>query len=208
MTTSPLTATRHVGALPTPLLLVLALALTWLGGCAQLQTETATSQRVFTANSGLDSWELRGRIAFSSSGQGHSGYLNWRQCGAGFEVRINGPLGSGAVKLVGAPYKVTLYEGNNPPLSAPTPEQLLADNYGWQLPLSQLNYWIRGIPNPDQPYRLSADGFRQSGWTLQFPRQTGVDGLTLPAKAIADNREARVTLVVQQWLLNPDCGAN
>lgn len=203
----PLIAARCLARQPMPTL-VLALVMTLLVGCAQLQTETATSQQVFAANRQLQVWELRGRIGFSTGSEGHSGYLNWRQCASGYDLRINGPLGSGTVRLLGEPGIVTLYEGSNPALSAPTPEQLLADNYGWQLPLSQLHYWIRGIPNPEQPYQRSVDGFRQSGWHLQFPRQTSVDGLTLPAKAIADNGEARVTLVVQQWLLNPQCGGD
>lgn len=181
------------------------LALGLLSGCGGLQTRQSESSQAFAANRSLTDWQLSGRIGVRSDASAHSGYLNWTQCGTRFEIRINGPLGSGAVKLLGDANRVTLYEGDQPPLSASTPEQLLADTYGWDLPLSHLQFWIRGIPDPAIRATAAQQGFRQAGWQLSYPRQTSIDHLTLPAKAVASNGATRVTLVMQGWQLTPDC---
>lgn len=183
--------------------LTLALV-TLLAGCSGLQTQPVSSKHDFRGNLGIDDWQLSGRIGITSSDGAHSGYLNWIQCGARYELRINGPLGSGAIKLLGDAHQVTLYEGNREPVSADSPEALL-QHYGWDMPLSQLRFWIRGVPAPRSPHTDTPQGFEQAGWTLTFPRQTAVDQYTLPAKANAVAGATRVTLVVQEWLLAPAC---
>lgn len=184
--------------------LLLLLASFILAGCGGLQTQPSSSRDGFRGNVAIRDWSLSGRIGITAPDNAHSGYLNWTQCGSRYELRINGPLGSAAVKLVGDEHQVTLYEGNSDPISADSPEQLL-QYYGWDLPLSQLRYWIRGVPDPDRAYSNTATGFVQSDWTLSFPRQTVVDPYTLPAKATAVAGPTRVTLVIQEWQLAPEC---
>lgn len=188
----------------TPLLLSTGLSLL-LSACSGLQTQPSASRDNFRGNIAIRNWQLSGRIGITSAQQAHSGYLNWIQCGAKYEVRINGPLGSGAVKLVGDATQVTLYEGSNDPVTATSAEELL-QYYGWELPLSQLRFWIRGVPDPAQDHTETSTGFEQAGWSLAFPRQATVDQFALPAKATAAAKDnTRVTLVIQDWQLKPEC---
>ena len=176
-----------------------------LAGCSGLQTTPSESTAQFIPNSTLTHWQLRGKIGVKNSDSANSGYLNWLQCGERFEVRINGPLGSGAVKLVGDEHAVTFYENNRPPVSAASAEELLQQQLGWPIPVNQLSYWVRGIPAPNAFARHTELGFKQLGWNLDFPRQTQADAYRLPAKAIARQRDLTVTLILQQWQLQPDC---
>lgn len=186
------------------LLLVIAV----LSGCVGMETQLSESTRAFRHNSAINSWNLRGKIGVKTPEEASSGYLNWYQCDRQFEIRVNGPLGSGAAKLVGDAQQVTLYQSGEPPHSAATAEQLIETQLGWQLPISHLRYWIRGLPSPNERFHATAQGFQQAGWSLAFPRQASVDGYTLPARAIASSASTRVTLVFQLWEIISECGAS
>lgn len=178
-----------------------------LAGCSGLQTQDSTSAQIFARNATLTDWQLSGKIGVTSPDSANSAYLNWVQCGRQFEIRINGPLGAGAAMLVSDGNTVSLTENNQPPVSASSPEQLLQQQLGWQLPVSQLSFWVRGIPSPGQKSRATELGFEQSGWLITFPRQTQSDNFILPARAIATRADMKVTLILQQWQLHPDCDA-
>ncbi len=115
-------------------------------------------------------------------------------------------MGSGAAKLVSDGRTVTLHRADRPPVSAPNAGQLLAQELGWQLPVSRLHYWIRGLASPAVRSIATADGFEQSGWQLTFPRQTRVGEWVMPAKAVAQHPDLKVTLILQHWELQPECG--
>ena len=183
--------------------LVLTLA---LSACSGLQTRQLQSTRIFSPNAELEQWQLRGKIGLKTRDSADSAYLNWLQCGDRYEIRINGPLGAGAAKLVGDSHRVTLYQGDREPVSAASAATLLQQQLGWTLPVTQLSYWIRGIPSPHRSVHGTELGFEQSGWTLTFPSQAQVDNHYLPARAIARRDDIKVTLIFQQWQLQPDCG--
>lgn len=184
------------------------LLLSLLQACSSLQTTPSPSARVFKANSALQSWQLSGKIGIKTSQGADSAYLNWQHCGEHFVIRLNGPLGTGAAKLVGDDQQVTLFVSGETPVSAANAEQLLWQHFGWQLPVEQLRFWVVGIPSPKQTYRYQQLGFTQSGWTLSYPRQTVQQEYTLPAKASAQTEELHVTLILRDWQLQPDCYAD
>ena len=187
--------------------ILIPIALLALQGCSGLTTRPATSGQAFAHNRELSHWQLSGKIGIRSPRGADSAYLNWLQCGERYQIRINGPLGSGAVKLLGEPGLVTLLNGGEPTIVAASPEQLLMEQFGWQLPLSQLVYWVRGIPAPQQPWGPEPLGFEQDGWQLSFPSQTEQQHYQLPAKAVAQQQqqELKVILIVKEWQLLPDC---
>ena len=68
------------------------------------------------------------------------------------------------------------------------PEALVAEIWGWQLPVAALKYWIRGIPRPGHPVAdaefagVEVTRFRQSGWLVEPGAYRDVDGLALPTR--------------------------
>jgi outer membrane lipoprotein LolB len=183
----------------------LIVALLLLTGCGTLSTGKPAPIAAFSDNHRLQNWRLQGKIGIRDHQQAHSAYLNWQQCGDQYDIRISGPLGQGAAHLYGNDQQVTLAGSAPQPISARTPEQLLYQQLGWEIPLTQLFYWIRGIPDPDHSFRADKHGFKQSGWQLTFPSQTTIDLYTLPGKAVARHPDMAVTLILKNWDLQPAC---
>ena len=192
-------------------LIVLSLALSLLlSGCSQFSSRLPAdtqAPRPLTANSLIQQWQLSGKIGLRNGSQGTSAYINWRQCKDDFTIRLTGPLGQGAALLSGNSSSAHLTTSEQQHFYASSAEQLLQQQFGWSIPVAQLLYWLRGIPAPDQSF-ISDDqssGFLQNQWQLNYPTFSFVEGYQLPEKAIAINTPLKVTLIIKDWQLHPDC---
>ncbi|SEQ15833.1 outer membrane lipoprotein LolB [Solimonas aquatica] len=196
-----------------PLLRAAALALgLGLGGCASLAPqpsapgEDAGARAAWLAHrdalSGISAFTLDGRAANSL---GVKADLHWQQYADGhFEVRIAGPLGSGATALSGTAQRVLIRSAQGEELSD-DPEAWLQAHAGWSLPLRGLRWWALGLPAPDAPAQTQLDAqgrlaiLQQQGWTLSYNEYTEVDGLALPRRLEASNTQLRVKLLIDRW---------
>lgn len=180
-----------------------------LAACASQNYRDMSSDQLRTMlhNEQINAWSITGKVGISTPEDKDSANLNWRQCQQDFDIRMSGPLGQGAAKLVGDAEQVTLTTNDGESLSARDPEQLLWVELGWRLPLNDLFYWVRGFPAPNAPGRITAltDGFIQSGWEVRYDRLTDQAPYTVPRKIIAQQRDIKVTLIIKQWDLTPNC---
>lgn len=194
-----------------PAALLLA-AVTFLAGClpapaptpaADLASVAAAWQARQAALASRDRFLLLGRLAVK--GGGLSGQLRWQQEGAGYRLRLAGPLGAGALKIEGDG-RETRIAGRDIDLVTTEPEQVLAARTGWMLPLAALRWWVLGLPEPGEPADLQLDdrgrlvGLVQRGWTLRFE---GYDAQqpALPGLVEARRGEAQATLRVESMAL-------
>ncbi|MEJ2094262.1 MAG: lipoprotein insertase outer membrane protein LolB, partial [Gammaproteobacteria bacterium] len=85
-------------------------------------------------------------------------------------------------------------------------ESLLRQTLGWEIPLEGLEYWVRGMPQPNKPFdRILLDSearmvdLKQSGWEIKIERYQKVRGMDLPGKISMLNPHFSVKLVIQDW---------
>ncbi|MGK0499191.1 MAG: outer membrane lipoprotein LolB [Oceanicoccus sp.] len=184
----------------------LLLSVLLISACSQQPTRTLNEM---SANGVITQWRLSGKIGFSDGKQAHSAYLNWLQCGDRYHIRLTGPFGQGAAQLYGDKQQATLESSEQATVSGSSAGQLLAQQLGWPLPLEQLQFWIRGIPDPARNSTKSAvdnsNGFIQDDWQLSYPRINMQQQQTLPAKIKAEQTPLKVTLLIKQWQLQPNC---
>jgi outer membrane lipoprotein LolB len=153
-------------------------------------------------------WALSGRIAASSEDDGWSGKLYWQQGREDYRISFNAPSGQGGLLLDGRPQQVEMLTSDGERHVASDAESLLLQTLGWELPLSSLRYWVRGIPVPasdDTPVLAFDDSgrltrLRQSDWAVEYPAYRPVNGLMLPRKVFLENAEFSVRLVIDRWL--------
>nr|WP_298375389.1 lipoprotein insertase outer membrane protein LolB [uncultured Halomonas sp.] len=195
-----------------PLILLLSLVL--LAGCAA-QTPIPEAPRQsgdWSAQlerlTSLDRWRLAGKVGLRTADDATSANLDWQQAPFFYRMMISGPFGAGRSTLDGSPEGVTLTTPDGR-FSARTPEQLMQQQLGWSLPISALDYWMRGLPAPNAPHEMQTDDrdfpreLRQSGWTIDYrdwawaPALNG--GLWLPQRLVMTFDDLRATLVVNQW---------
>ncbi len=153
----------------------------------------------------LHAWNIKGRIAFRAGEDAWHAKLYWKQDGARFEMRLLAPLGQGGIDIRGDGHRVLVSLPRGKTLVTEDPEALLRAELGWELPLKELRYWIRGLPAPHLPYRKRLDGegrlheLFQDGWHVVYARYTQRDGLPLPAKITLERGEMVARLVIETW---------
>lgn len=152
-------------------------------------------------------WTLQGKVAVQTAQDAGSATIDWMQRGRQFNITLTGPMGSNAIRLAGRPGLVTLTDSNGKQVSASSPEDLLARAWGFHLPVSHLDYWIRGLPVPgstsnpqyDKNGRLSS--LSQQGWNVQFLSYTTVNGIDLPSRLAITSAAMKVKLIIYSWVI-------
>lgn len=133
-------------------------------------------------------WELRGRLAVRTDDQGGQATLSWQREAARQRIRLNGPLGSGAVRVTQDESGARLEDSAQRVFEAASAEELVYRYTGWQLPLAHLEWWVRGLPVPGLPATRELDdagrlkSLRQQGWELRYEEYLRVEGYDLPVR--------------------------
>lgn len=193
-------------------LLIPTLALV-LAGCAGLGPQesvqgpgNAEDWKTHKARiSEIDGWQISGKIGIQAPQDSGSGTLFWLQRQGYFDIRLSGPLGRGATRLTGRPDAVALEVAGQGRFEADSPEALVENQLGWQLPVSNLLWWVRGLPAPDSRSRIALDAkgrlasLEQDGWDVQYLSYIEEDGYTLPSRIKLAGRDLKITLVVKDW---------
>lgn len=195
--------------------LMLVMVLVLLSGCVSMRAATQapnntkqTAQQTEQRLSQINHWQLRGAIAVKTPKKAFTASISWQQkLGKRYLINIMGPLSVGATRLSGRPGLVVLQQANAKPIQASSPEQLLQQNAGWSLPVSNLYYWIRGLPAPGAVQAKQFDRYghlktlQQQGWSIQYLRYTGVGRYDLPSKLEMRRQGVFVKLIVSSWQL-------
>ena len=122
----------------------------------------------------IQHWELRGRFAVRTDERGGQASLSWKRAAAQHSIRLNGPLGRGVVRINQDETGAELQDAEQRVFHAANAEELLYRYTGWQLPLTNLNFWVLGIPVPGLPASQELDdagrmkSLRQQGWEVQY----------------------------------------
>jgi outer membrane lipoprotein LolB len=152
-------------------------------------------------------WALRGRMAISGPQDSGSGTLDWSQQGSTFRFALSAPVSGKTWTLSGdSAHAELLGLHGQEPVVAATASGLLASELGWNVPVTQLAYWVRGIraPGPAEVV-FQGDGLpaeiRQDGWVIEFRDYETTQDPLLPRKIFAGNGAYKVRLVVQSWEL-------
>ena len=159
--------------------------------------------------SGLHSWQVRGKLSVVSPDDSVTGYLTWKQHKQTYDLFISGPFGSGSSRLQGNHKQAQLtLPGWQKPQQADTPEQLMADHLGWNFPVSDIRYWVKGQPSPTSPAtsEFSAQGLlsqlQQHGWDIRYSRYQQHNGRWLPGLIRISGYGFRFTFAIQEWTIN------
>lgn len=179
-------------------LLLMLLTLLLISACSS-QPLAPPPPEAQQANSRLWHWQLQGRIALNDGSNSHSATLDWQQQGYQYQLQIFGPLGQGSARLDGQPFRVTLTTSDGEVLQASSPEQLLQQGLDWNFPLSDLIYWVRGIPAPGPVIQISTSQLEQNGWQVEWRRYTQVNGYQLPELLVASNGNIQLRLAINRW---------
>jgi outer membrane lipoprotein LolB len=160
----------------------------------------------------INDWQLTGKLGIRTTEDSGSASVRWAQQIANYQINLSGPLGQKSMIITGTPDKVRLEQTGEPAQEAKTAEALIKKSAGWTLPITQLAYWVRGVPAPK--LRISYLQQNDSGliaqliqgdWNISYSnyRDQTFNGiiLPLPGKITAQYKDVRLILVIRDWHL-------
>ena len=154
----------------------------------------------------LQAWQLRGRVNVRYENESHTPRILWRQQDSHYNIRLWGSFNAGNTLITGGPAGVSI-ETDGEVLSAATPEELILEQLGYELPVSRLEYWVRGLPAPVGGAELEFNSLgqlralRQEDWSVAYDDLRQYGDLVLPgAIELFRNRDdVRLRFVGLRW---------
>lgn len=192
------------------------LPLLLVGGCSTLRapslptTTNPQTQQVLQQQlqqlAQLKQWQAKGKLKITVDGEPNSAAFNWQQFNQNYSINFFGPFGYGSSWLRRTSKGITLESPEHPTQSATSPEQLLQETVGWQAPISELQFWLKGQPSPHailDEITANTDGavtlLRQQGWTIELSRHQQVGKYWLPTRLVAKRTGINVLIVLKEW---------
>jgi len=162
-------------------------------------------------------WNMYARAALRLEGAAYNIGIRWqRQREGRFMILLEAPFGQGVFRIDSSEtgvYRLSLPDGQS--FVSTTAEALLEDAVGWSLPISGLDFWIRGLPHPQTAYsrRLDSNGrarsIRQDGWDIEYQEyKPAPDGPQLPRRMRLVGDTVTLKLVVEHWQPPPSENSN
>ncbi|MEZ0149544.1 MAG: lipoprotein insertase outer membrane protein LolB [Candidatus Reddybacter sp.] len=197
-----------------PSLGFIALLLLLLSACAPLQRQPDPSIQPLplswsahqTKMASIDNWQIKGKLAYRNSEDSGSAWFDWTQHGDNFTIYLSGPFGVGTVQITGNAQAITLSQPGEADISSHSSSALTRRLFGWQLPVEQMRYWVRGMPANASGQALETfnkegllDTLQEDGWQININHyQAGPRG-PLPGKIKGSSNELAFTLLLKAW---------
>ena len=198
---------------------IVAFALLYsLSGCSQwsidVSSESNVQQRALQQKlvdqrvgqlAHVNNWELVGRFSLVTESEAWSGRIYWRQLQNNFLIQFNAPSGQGAVQLSGNDDGVEMMLANGDSYQAKDADTLLRQETTWDLPVSRLWFWLRGLPVPQLAYRIQSDDLGQISelvqdqWLVEYKDYQQYGSYHFPRKIFIKNKDTKVRVIVTNW---------
>jgi len=155
----------------------------------------------------LDAYSLNGRVAVAANGQGFSGALRFRQQAQRSEMSLDGPMGIGGMRVHVDGEEIGITSSRGEKLGGNEARAELEQRLGFALPLTNLRWWLLGIPSPAAPENSVVPAaqavppveFDQDGWHVSVNSRSPGLGFSLPQRLTIEREGARLKLLVEQW---------
>lgn len=148
-------------------------------------------------------WQAKGRILIRQETESWHANLEWRHLSDYDRLIFSTALGGVVFVLESSDELVSVTDDSGVTEIGAQSEVL--SKYGFVAPMESLGFWVRGMPNPDKPYRsLSREGallteFQQDGWQIQYDRYDRIDEFWLPHRVTLTHADLLLKYVVDAW---------
>ena len=152
-------------------------------------------------------WSFTGRLGLRVPGRSGSMSIEWLQNDLEYTIYLDGPFGVSLAQIEGNDQLVSALVSDGERVYGRTPEDLMYQLTGWDLPVSNLKYWVRGLPAPGEKARVSLNNaglpekIQQQGWNIKYLRFSDENGVSIPSRVRASSGDIQITLVVSDWQL-------
>jgi outer membrane lipoprotein LolB len=157
----------------------------------------------------LNFWRLAGRMSVRHKSDAWSASLYWRQEQDSYNVGIVAPLSQGSIEINGNANAVTLKTSEDQVYSNDDVNLLMQQNLGWSIPVSVMQYWIKGLPSPELKIDKiilddmgKLDELTQSNWHITYQAYTRKQGYDLPSRLQITRENLVIRLIINNWTIS------
>lgn len=175
---------------------------------ASISHHSAISQEIRQKQlSAITSFEASGKVSFTEGKKGGNASFDWNQTKNQYSILLSGALGIAAVRINNDGHQVYLTTSQGEKQVAKDAEQLIKQTLGWDIPVTPLVYWLRGIPAPGHTSHGMLDShnrlvsLEQQGWKIIYQSYSKVSGVELPQKILLERGPIRVRFIFKKWRL-------
>lgn len=185
------------------IILMLALGMS-LQGCSLFSLQQNSSELNIQLDQ-IQSWQVRGKLSVVSKQEAATGYLTWIQDNDEYDLFLSGPFGQGSSHLIGNNQYASLSIGGEEPVIAESAEQLMYQQLGWQFPVLDIRYWVKGQASPHSKAQISKndmgllEDLMQHGWQVNFSRYQRQGDVWLPSRIKISGHQLKFTFVIKEW---------
>ena len=180
-----------------------------LSGCSLIELQQ-DSQALEQQLNQIQKWQARGKLSVSTPDDSVTGYLTWQQNNDQFDLFLSGPFGQGSSRLVGNDHSASLTLPGKDPVTAPSAELLMTHYLGWDFPVLDIRYWIKGQASPTSDYtevRGSLgllEQLNQHDWDVELSKYQRVSDTWLPGRIKITGHDFKFIFVIKEWSIHND----
>jgi outer membrane lipoprotein LolB len=151
-------------------------------------------------------FDLLGRVLVNYDGRSFSSNLRWQHDAEHDELSLMTPTGQTLAHLVDGADGATLTAADKNVYRARSAESLIRSGLGWEMPVTRLQYWVRGRIAPGAPpsaierddqQRIST--LTQDGWRIVYQYYPPEESGGLPRRLELSNGTHEIRLVIDSW---------
>lgn len=132
-------------------------------------------------NKSLTSWDITASTSLATEDNSYSLTVYWHQKNDRYDLRFDAPFTTGVLKVKGHNGFAEITVDNKKTIQGNNPEDLIAEATQFNIPVTGLTHWIKGIPHLDTESKVTifANGdtkaIQQDGWFIQYENWRKVD---------------------------------
>lgn len=155
----------------------------------------------------IEQWAFVGNVSVRDREESHSSRIRWQQDGERYRINLWGAFNVGATEINGRPGFLRIEQRGEDPVVTESPGEMIQRQIGYDLPVEQLDHWIKGIPIPETPAEPEFGEndqlvrLRQSGWRIEYMAYSNYGPETLPTRIRLRREPLQLDLLRLDWTL-------
>ncbi len=158
----------------------------------------------------VTAWQLKGKMAIRNQKEAVSANVKWELDGEAFHFTLTNFLGITLVDMVAEPEIVTL-KADGEVYTHDDASELISQVTGWDIPLSDLVAWVKGLPKASDRFTLSEHGLlktlsptcsRCHNWQIAYDNYAKIKEVWLPHSLVmtrANDPNQFIKIRVAEW---------
>ncbi|GEM_PF-1644936 len=176
----------------------------FLQACSSLQQNVEVEN--LTHPSQIRQFTISGKMAIKVPGNNKSATFYWQQDQLAYDIQLSTYLGIQVADISGTPEYIEI-KADGEYYQSNAPEQLIANQIGWQLPINALSNWVKGLHNgviatfhPDGlPKKVIVRTSPTQQWALNYLSYQPLGNIQVPHKIKCQTTNLTVILQINQW---------